>query len=361
MIGSENRLAHDLDDVLSRTESLWGDLRGGRILITGATGFFGCWLLESFAWANRKLNLGAKAVALSRHPGTLQQKAPHLVNDASIVWHAADVRDHKFPAAPFSHVIHAATEASATLNQEMPMVMFDTIVEGTRQTLRFAIDSSASRFLFVSSGAVYGTQPADLAHVTESFAGGPDPLAPESAYAEGKRAAELLCCLAATPRFETTIARCFAFVGPYMQLDVHFAIGNFIRDALCGRPVQVKGDGSPFRSYLYASDLAVWLWTILFKGESRRAYNVGSENAVNIATLANQVAAAVSDEVSVRIASAAKSGTKPHRYVPSTVRAREELGLEARVPLTEGIRRTYNWFAQSQSSRDQLQARGAHA
>jgi dTDP-glucose 4,6-dehydratase len=361
MIAGETRLAHDLDDVLSRTERLWDDLRGGRILITGATGFFGCWLLESFAWVNRRLNLGAKAVALSRRPGTLQQTAPHLVKDASIVLHAADVRDHNFPAGAFSHVIHAATEASATLNREMPMVMFDTIVEGTRQTLRFSIDSWASRFLFVSSGAVYGTQPSDLAHVPESYAGGPDPLAPESAYAEGKRAAELLCCLAATPRFETTIARCFAFVGPYMRLDAHFAIGNFVGDALRGGPIQVKGDGSPFRSYLYASDLAVWLWTILFKGSSCRAYNVGSEDAVNIATLANQVAMSVPLRVGVNIVGAAQPRTQPHRYVPSTVRAREELGLDTQVALPDAIRRTYNWFAQSQGSRDQLEARGAHA
>jgi len=361
MIANTNRLAEDLDHVLERTDSLWGDLRGGRILITGATGFFGCWLLESFAWVNRRLNLGAQAVGLSRHPGTLAQKSPHLANDSAITLHAADVRDDKFPQGTFSHVIHAATEASATLNREMPLAMFDTIVEGTRRTLQFAIASSASRFLFVSSGAVYGTQPPQLTHLPESFSGGPDPLAPESAYAEGKRAAEALCSLAATARFQTPIARCFAFVGPGMQLDAHFAIGNFIRDALRGGPIQVSGDGSPFRSYLYASDLAVWLWTILFRGKSRRAYNVGSEDALNIAAVANQVAMAVPRKVDVKIALEPAPGAPPHRYVPSTARAREELGLRAEVPLREAIRRTYDWFAENQTSKPVLAARGAHA
>src|SRR5450432_3793330 len=98
-----NRLAHDLENILDRTEPLWQELRGQRILITGATGFFGCWLLESFAWANRKLNLGAQAVALSRNPGTLEQKAPHLANDPTISLHAADVRRGYFPAGKFSH------------------------------------------------------------------------------------------------------------------------------------------------------------------------------------------------------------------------------------------------------------------
>jgi len=356
-----NRLADDLDLILARTEPLWHDLRGERILITGATGFFGCWLLESFAWANRKLNLGAQAVALSRNPGALQQKAPHLAADPTISLHAADVRRGHFPAGKFSHVIHGATEANAKLNREAPLVMFDTIVEGTRRTLQFSVASSAARFLFVSSGAVYGTQPPQLTHISESFSGGPDPLDRASAYAEGKRAAELLCSLAATPRFETTIARCFSFVGPYMHLDTHFAIGNFIVDGLRGGPIKVNGDGSPLRSYLYASDLMVWLWTILFKGRSCRAYNVGSEDALNIAALAGEVAAAMPQKVKFSIAAAPAPGAQPHRYVPSTAQAREELGLRTEVPLREAIHRTHAWFAEQSPTKPALAPRGAHA
>ena len=361
-----NRLAHDLDNILARTEPLWEELRGQRILITGATGFFGCWLLESFAWANRRLDLHAHAVGLSRDPGRLAEKAPHLAQNPAISLHAADVRYGDFPQGTFSHVIHAATEASAKLNNEAPLVMFDTIVEGTRRALQFSIASSVNRFLLVSSGAVYGTQPPQLTHVTESFEGGPDPLNPASAYGEGKRAAELLCALAASSRLAITVARCFAFVGPYMKLDAHFAIGNFISDAMRGGPILVKGDGSPFRSYLYASDLMVWLWTILFRGQSGRAYNVGSEEALNIATLAREVAAALPPEIDVTIASAATPRIPVHRYVPCTARAREELGLRAEVPLREAICRTHGWFygdtfSKREISKPAAAARGAHA
>jgi nucleoside-diphosphate-sugar epimerase len=361
-----NRLAHDLDNILARTEPLWQELRGQRILITGATGFFGCWLLESFAWANRRLKLNACAVAVSRHPQTLTQKAPHLAIDPAITLHAADVRHGDFPKGTFTHVIHAATEASLKLNTESPLVMFDTIVEGTRRALQFSISSSVSRFLLVSSGAVYGTQPPQLTHLSESFEGGPDPLNPASAYSEGKRSAELLCSLAASSRLTTTVARCFAFVGPYMQLDAHFAIGNFISDAMRGGPILVKGDGSPFRSYLYASDLMVWLWTILFKGQSRRAYNVGSEEVLNIATIAREVVAAMPSKLDVNIASPATAGASAHRYVPCTARAREELGLRAEVPLREAICRTHAWFSVNTASehavfKPAVAARGAHA
>jgi dTDP-glucose 4,6-dehydratase len=359
-----NRLSLDLDNILARTEPLWSDLRGERILITGATGFFGCWLLESFAWANRRLNLGAQAVVLSRHPNALAGKAPHLAGDPAITLHAANIREGQFPSGQFSHVIHAAAEASAKLNAESPLVMFDTIVEGTRRALEFSSNSSVRRFLFVSSGAVYGTQPPNLTHIGESFEGGPNPLDPANAYAEGKRAAELLCALAQSASFEPTVARCFAFVGPYMQLDTHFAIGNFIADALRGGPIMVKGDGSPFRSYLYASDLAVWLWTMLFKGQSGRAYNVGSEDALNIAALAGEVAAAGSQKVDIKIASSPAPGTPVHRYVPSTARARQELRLAAEISLREAIRRTCLWNSTDASKQTNIRsssvARGAH-
>src|ERR1700689_3937681 len=78
-----NPLAEDLDHVLNNTRDQLDELRGNRIFITGATGFFGCWLLETFAWANQRLHLGAHAVALSRNPQTLAQKAPHLGADSA--------------------------------------------------------------------------------------------------------------------------------------------------------------------------------------------------------------------------------------------------------------------------------------
>src|SRR3982750_1858853 len=133
-----NPLTADLENILARTEPLWKEVRGGRVLIPGATGFFGCWLLESFAWINRKLELRAEAVGMSRNPQALNSKASHLSGDPAIRLFAADVRDGKFPDGQFTHVIHAATEASAALNSEHPQVMLDTIVQGTRNVLQHA-------------------------------------------------------------------------------------------------------------------------------------------------------------------------------------------------------------------------------
>ena len=346
-----NRLQCDLDHVLGHTEGLWDVLRGQRLFITGGTGFFGCWLLESFLWATTTLNLEATATVLTRDPEGFRRKAPHLATHPAIQLHAGDVRSFQFPDGPFAHILHAAAEASVRLNADDPLIVWDTIVEGTRHTLDFARRCHATNVLFISSGAVYGPQPSRMTHLPEDVPGVPDPMSCGSANAEGKRAAELLCALyAKADNLAVKIARCFTFVGPYQPLDAHWAIGNFIRDGLGGGPIQVQGDGTPYRSYLYAADLTVWLWTILLRGQSCRPYNVGSEHALTIGELAHMVAGMCEGRPGVAVAQQPVPGRSPARYVPSTQRARSELGLRQTVSLEEALKRSLEWHDLDQNA-----------
>jgi dTDP-glucose 4,6-dehydratase len=339
----------DLDLVLAQTRELWEEMRGQRVFITGGTGFFGCWLVESFCHANRALGLGARATVLTRDPAKFALKCPHLAGDPAVTLHAGDVRSFEFPAGEFRFVIHAATEASAKQSAEEPMEMLSTILAGTERTLKFAAQCGARKFLLTSSGAVYGRQPAELTHVPESYDGAPDPLNAASVYAEGKRASELMCAVyqkAAESKgveFEAKIARCWAFCGPHLPLDAHFAIGNFIGDVLAGRPISIAGDGTPRRSYLYAADLAVWLWTVLFRAPALVAINVGSGRDVSILELAEIVAATLAPATEIRVAQQAVPGAVSARYVPSVERAVELLGLRQTVGLEESVRRTAAW------------------
>ncbi|MEI8138695.1 MAG: NAD-dependent epimerase/dehydratase family protein [bacterium] len=340
LITMSNILQEDLDHILAHTEGLWEEFRGQRIFMTGGTGFFGGWLLESLLTANDAFLLNVEVTVLTRHPDVFAEKSPHLAFHPAIRLHRGDVRDFIFPDGCFSHVLHAATDASAKMNAETPLLMLDTIVEGTRRVLDFAVQSGAKKVLYTSSGAVYGRQPPQLLHIPEDYQGAPDPLDPGSAYGEGKRAAELLCALYAKQfGLESKIARCFAFVGPGMPMGAHFAIGNFIQDALNGETIKVKGDGTPLRSYLYAADLAIWLWTILLRGNAGTAYNVGSGRAFSI----GEIAAIVADCAQagpVMIQSKANLKSPSERYIPDVTRAKVDLGLTVRVDLEEAIRRT---------------------
>ncbi len=352
-----NRLADDLEGILAQTRALWEEVRGQRIFITGGTGFFGCWLVESFCHANRVLGLGAQITVLSRSPQKFAAKCPHLAGDPAVTLLAGDVRDFDFPAGEFRFVIHAATEASLKQSQEAPLEMLSTILAGTEQALRFAQQCGARKFLLTSSGAVYGRQPAEMTHVPESYLGAPDALDAASVYAEGKRASELMCALyqkAATERgapFEVKIARCWAFCGPHLPLDTHFAIGNFIGDALAGRAISIAGDGTPRRSYLYASDLAAWLWTILFRAPPLLPINVGSAHDVSICELAERVAKTLAPATRIDVAKQAIPGAPVARYVPSVERAEALLGLRETVPLEESIRKTASWYVEEWETR----------
>lgn len=343
-----NPLARDLEHILDHTADVWADLRGARIFVTGGTGFFGCWLLESFLWAQERLGLNASLTVLTRSPKVFRDKAPHLASHPAITLCAGNVLDFEPPSGAFTHVIHGATDASATLNNERPLLMFDTVVQGTRRTLDFAVSSGVRRFLLLSSGAVYGAQPSQTTHIPEDYRGGPDTLDPRSAYAQGKRTAEWLAATYARSHgVECLLARGFAFTGPYLALDIHFAIGNFIRDCINGQPIEIRGDGTGCRSYLYAADLAIWLWTILVRGESCRPYNVGSEYTVSIAELADAVRQAIAPRTPIHIAGKPRPDAVPDRYVPSTARARQELALDEWISLDEAIRRTAAFAVQT--------------
>jgi nucleoside-diphosphate-sugar epimerase len=333
----------DLDHILEHTKGVWEDLRGGQLFVTGGTGFFGRWMMESLLRASDAYELGVEVTLLTRDPRAFADGAPHVAKHRALTLHAGDVKTFEFPAAECTHVLHLATEAGAHLT---PNASFETAVAGTERVLAFAALRGARKLLLTSSGAIYGSQPPDCERLSEEFSGAPDPEDVSAGYGNGKRAAESLCLVAASEtNLEAKIARCFAFVGPLLPLDANFAIGNFIRDALFSDRIEVNGDGTARRSYLYAADLAVWLWTILVKGESSRPYNVGSESDLSIADLAALVARVVRPDIPVEIARSTLTGVQPTRYIPSTVRATRELSLSPRVDLEDAVRRTARWYS----------------
>lgn len=333
----------DLEHILLHTKALWPKVENKNIFITGATGFFGKWLLESFIYANDKLSLGAKLTALSRYPEAFLNENPFYKHPA-VNFIKGDIQNFDFPEGDFHFVIHAATDSDAQKNIANLLLMIDTITNGTRRVLEFAQQKSVESFLFTSSGAIYGNQPPTVTHVREDESFPIDINKPVAAYGEGKRLAEVFCSVYHSYyQLPVKIARCFAFVGPYLPLNKHFAIGNFISNAINKEDIVIRGDGRPYRSYLYSADLAIWLWTILLKGKNNTVYNVGSDEDVSLRELAELVKE-VKPGIKIQVLTAPDETRSIERYVPNIDLAKQTLGLDVKINLKEAIEKTVSFY-----------------
>ena len=330
----------DLDDALNHADTSLRSLNHARVFITGGTGFIGQWLVALLGYAAQNIPLDLQLVLLTRNAARFRALAPELAALPCVTLIEGDIRNYPAPPGQFTHVIHGATDTSAAADSE-PETLRQSIVAGTHRTLDFAIAAGAKRFLYLSSGAAYGPQPASAETIAEDHSGAPDRSDPRMAYGCAKRDAEHLCFDAAQScAIETVVARAFAFVGPGLPLDGHFAIGNFIADAIAGRSIVIGGNGTPLRSYLYASDLAAWLITLLVKGRAGEAYNVGSDHAISIADLARSVALLIPGAGAVDMRGRADPHAHRTRYIPSIAKAQAHCGLSVWTNLDESILRT---------------------
>ena len=340
----DSPLAADLDFILEVAEEDIRQLDGLRLFVTGGTGFVGTWLLEALVWSTHRRRAGPVMEVLTRDPAVFKARSPHLTGASCVDLLQGDVCEPIATNGRADAIFHAATPASREFNEQSPRLMVDTIVDGMRNVLSVAAAAGQPRLLFTSSGAVYGRQPSEVTHLVEDSMTAPDQMSVGNAYHEGKRLAELLGAIATDEgAADVVTGRLFAFVGPHLPIDAHYAVGNFIRDALAGGPVVVEGDGSPFRSYQYAADLVVWMLALLVRGEPGRAYNVGSQDAISIADLAELVARVVGDGVPVDVRGTPVDGQPAQRYVPDCQRAEVELHVCNSVPLAEALERTATW------------------
>jgi dTDP-glucose 4,6-dehydratase len=347
----------DIDVAIERDRSTLQSLRGASIFLTGGSGFFGRWLLALLCRANSTLALDLNLTVLTRSCARFHQTHPSLAGAPCVNLIEGDVRFFEYPKGRFSYVIHGASDTSVEAASR-PLELADTIVGGTRRVLEFALQHETARVLIISSGAVYGRQPSEVTHITEDFIGAGPTTEMSSVYGQAKRFAEQLATIyLARNGLESVIARPFAFVGPGLPLDAHFAIGNFIRDAIAGKPILVTGGGEQTRAFLYAGDLASWLIRLVVDGQPGRAYNVGSDQSISIRDLAAVVAKAIPTAGGVRVSGRLSSDDPRPRYVPSIARARDELGLDVWTPLEEAIRRTARWAIRNLGTRQETPVR----
>ena len=319
----------DLDEIVHAAAADLAALRGKKLFLTGGTGFFGKWLLAALLHANAEIDLGVEMIVLSRDPGAFAARHPEINHESAATFLRGNVADFTADPWTFDFIIHGAADTTTVADERERS---RSIVQGTQNVLNLARRNHA-RLLNISSGAVYGAAAGKREGASEDDYAAARPVTP---YGLAKREAEALCM---ESQVDFVTARAFAFLGPHLPLDAHFAAGNFLRDALRGGPVEVRGDGTALRSYLHPVDLVIWLLRILVRGSRGHAFNVGSDEVVSTADLARLISAAVEPKAEVIIQSAQSQGPQ-NIYLPQITCARAELQLDVTIPLRNAIART---------------------
>jgi nucleoside-diphosphate-sugar epimerase len=308
------------------------------LLLIGGTGFFGKSFLDAYKRGLLSRWAISNIIVMSRNADKLIKEAPELL-DSSIKLLSADICTiNSLPNADY--VIHAAASTDANSYINRPDIEKRNIQAATYNYCRLAKSAHAkNKILYVSSGAVYGAQPSNLEFLSEDYVlndleGLSDG---KRNYAFAKRDAEQAIQALGGGNIKIAIARCFAFVGPWLPREQHFAIGNFIEDGFLGRPINVKANSTVYRSYMHADDLVYWLMTICDSANPRcPIYNVGSDEALTIRQLANLIALRFGVEVS----KAELIEGRVDRYIPSILKAKIELGLSLTIDLSCALDKT---------------------
>ena len=330
---------------IDREAYAWSLLNGHDIFMTGGTGFFGTSLLYSLLQVKSTRVININITILTRNILSFKKKHPVLYQSDFIHCIQGNVVDFDFPSQRFSKIMHlATTSANETFNDEDQLRKYKMLTNGTERVMQFAKKCGATKVFFTSSGVAYGDLPEGK--VKESYIGAPITTDPLTALGQGKRSAEFIISYYANKyNIDYVIARCFSFVGPGLPLDIHYAIGNFVMDALTQESVNISGDGSQVRSYLDIRDLVVWLLTLLAKQNNSEVYNVGSDYEISVKDLAFLVRDIIAPEKPVKIHNNIKNNTGNfirNWYVPNIDRAREEFNLSVWTSLDLSIEHMCN-------------------
>jgi dTDP-glucose 4,6-dehydratase len=310
--------------------------------------------LETVAYLNDQvLAQPCQAYVTTRDPGKVAARFPHLFGRSDLILLECDVRTFRPVPVPLNFIIHAASPADVGVFMQDPFGNMETIVDGTKTVLTVAAEAGVEALLFISSGAVYGHQPADQPWLSEEYAGGPDLRNPRGCYGEAKRYAEMLCRIYREERgLPVSIARLFALVGPYQDLNSTSAIIDFIRQGLEGSTIRIRDDGQAVRSYCYIADAVVALWKILLSPQQGETMNVGCDlEALSFLDLAHRIRRCVGKPVSVVAEGAPASGILGRRYAPDVTRLHEKTGFRPTTSLDQALSRTIAWMKERQAAR----------
>lgn len=340
-------LQKDCSDAALGSLKTLDELKNQKILVAGGTGFIGSWIAEFVAYLNDNHQFNTSLVILARNTDSFKAEKKHLATRSDIQFISKDIRNINELPEDISYIIHAAASPDNRNHVSNPIETIATITKGTDNLIDSAFNlPNLKKFLYLSSGQVYGKSGSKSGLISESDFGSLDCNKVTAVYPEAKRLAEATCCAYSSQyKIPIVIARPFSFIGPYQSLSKPWAINNFINDALNNKTIRIVGNGEPIRSYMYPADLVVWMLKILINGKINTAYNVGSPLGISLKDVAEKIINIAQTNVNIDIRF---NTTDASRYVPDITLCENDLGLKINYNVEETLRRSIAWFKLSQ-------------
>lgn len=321
-------------------------LAGKKILITGANGFIPSYFVDTLLALNSTLlrHNPTKIVLLSHHKISPDSRLGHCLDDPNVTFITGDVVSVPLPEK-IDIIIHGASKASPKEYLNLMIETADVNVLGTKRLLEYCVKEGVSKFLFLGSGETYGD--AEISPIPETHLGRIDPIGPRSAYQESKRFAETLCYLYHKVHgVNAVIVRLFHTYGPRLSLNDGRVISEFMRRAINGENIEIV-DNEAVRTFSYITDSVEAMWRVLLLGNPGEAYNVGSEEEIEIkklADLAVQITKSRSQTLLIPPQKIPHSIATPLRATPSLDKIKN-LGQVNKISLENGLTRLFRWYS----------------
>lgn len=325
----------------------WSFLTAAKILISGGSGMLGSYMVKTFLTLNDIYSLGLNVFCIARSTDSVQSRLSDFITHPSLSVFIHDV------SAPFpvdipgaDIIIHSASQASPKYYGIDPVGTLMANTAGTASMLKHAVAHKSNRFMFFSSGEVYGLPSNPGLPVTESDYGFVDPMQVRSCYAESKRMGETMCVSWAHQfGLHASVVRPFHTYGPGMALNDGRVFADFVADVVRGQDIILKSDGLAKRPLCYIADATLGFLTVLLNGKSGEAYNVANPNTeISIRDLAYTLAGLFPDRgIGVGFDVKPQDGSymkSPIQQSCPSISKIAELGWSPHIGIEEGFGRT---------------------
>jgi UDP-glucuronate decarboxylase len=334
----------EIEEIIRNLGDISKSIEDKNVLVTGGAGFLGSWICEVL------VEQGAKVICLDNLASGLESNMSSVMDKDNFKFIQHDVTQPIFFDEPIDIVMHLASRASPFEFEKFPIQILKANTLGIWVALGIATKHEA-KFLYTSTSEIYGD--AKEIPTTEEYRGNVNPIGPRSCYDEAKRCGEsYVIAYKMQHGLDTRIARIFNTYGPRMRAEGVYGrvIPRFVEQAVINKPMTVFGDGSQTRSFCYVTDQVECLLKLAFSERAEgKVVNIGSDEEITILELAKWVNELTNSSSKMEFHPLPKDD--PLRRKPDISNAKEILGWVPKVGLEEGLKRTIEWFRESDSQK----------